>query len=184
MRLQFKWFAVLALLAVGACASEQTDGFEKLSDGSFVLDVPFEGGPLLDGVRCWPSGGDFDCLAIRRFDSPTLLVTRYATTSLSEFPASGQRFGCLFEPTPNEWFRQIIAREPITEPDDAVLIRTVPRIGRKDEWSRAEAVELLRRNGVPLDEYIDCRAVQEVLVTKGSQGLMRDELDIRDLVGL
>ena len=63
-------------------------------------------------------------------------------------------------------------------------MRAVPRIGRKDEWTRAEALELLRRNDVPPDEYVDCRAVQEVLVTKGSQGLMRDELDIRDLVGL
>ncbi|WP_137681750.1 hypothetical protein [Aurantiacibacter suaedae] len=175
---------MIALLAVSSCGSEETDGFERLADGSLLREVPFQGGPLLDGLRCWPSGDDFDCLAIRRFDPPTLLVTRYVTGSLSDTPSGGRRFGCLFEPAPTEWFRQVIAREPIIEQDDAALMRTVPRIGRKEEWSRPEAVELLRRNGVPANEYVDCRAVHEVLVTNGSQGLMRGELDIRDLVGL
>jgi len=183
MRLQLKWFAAIALLAVGSCASEEINGFERLADGSLLHEVPFQGGPLVDGLRCWPSGEDFDCLAIRRFDPPTLLVTRYVAGSLSDTPSGGRRFGCLIEPTPAEWFRQMIAREPITEQNDGVLVRTVPRIGREEEWSRPEAVELLRRNGASSNEYVDCRAVQEVLVTKGSQGLMRSELDIRDLVG-
>ena len=183
MRLQLKWFALIALLAVGSCASEETDGFKRSADGSFLHEVPFQGGPLLDGLRCWPSGDNFDCFAIQRFDPPTLLVTRYVASSLSGTPSGGRRFGCLFEPTPAEWFRQLIAREPITKQDDAVLVRTVPRIGRKEEWSRSEAAELLRRNGASPNDYVDCQAVQAVLVTKGSEGLMRGELDIRDLVG-
>ena len=182
-RARFALNALFAILVLGACASEPTDRFEKLLDGSMLHAVPFEGGPLLEGSRCWPRGAGYDCIAIRRFDPPTLLVTRYATESMSRIHTQRQRFGGLFEPTPDEWFRQMIARDSITSQDEAVSVRSIPRIGQKDEWSREEAVELLRRMGVSPSEYLDCRAIQEVLVTSGTQGLMEGELDAEDLFG-
>ena len=175
--------AVIFSAVLAACTSGATDGFENLPDGSYLYAVPYRGGPLIEGSRCWAKGRTFVCIALKRFDAPTFLVTRYATTKLDTSTRSGQRFGCLFEPTSDEWFRQLIGRKPISAQTDAMLARSISRVRSEEGWSRSEAITLLRENGGSAADYLDCRAIQEFVLTNGVQGLLDRELEISQILG-
>ena len=182
MRYHHLQFVVMAFAMLSACASGATEGYERLPDGSFLRATSYKGGPLIEGTRCWKRSRNYDCLVLRRFEPPTFLVTRYATSNLDGVPYEGQHFGCLFEPTGDEWFRQVISRESVSKQPGEMLVRSVPRTGVQNEWSRAEAHRLLRENDAAASDFIDCRALQEVLVTSGVRGLLQSDLAVTRLL--
>lgn len=167
-------YGILGVLALVACQDDR-DGRTELADGSFLSKSRFRNGPLVQGVRCWASGNEFDCVRLTRFEPPTILVTRYRVATLASSGRERVQFGCLFDPAPGEWFAQIISRAAIQSESDAEFINRVRRTGPKLDWTKPEVTRRLRELGVHVDHYLDCRKIYKSMLLEGADNILESK---------
>ena len=168
VRVRNYFLVVSAILLIFACRYQGGE-WHQISDGSYVQKYRFHHGQLVEGVRCWDRGGSFDCVRMQRLKPPTILLNRYQVSSLNSTNTIGGHFGCLLEPSSSEWFRQIISNSFIRGVNDAAFTKSVPRLGRKNEWTKKQAVLVLKKIGGSGEDYLNCRSASEIIVINGSE---------------
>lgn len=169
---------ILGILAIAAC-QDNHDGWNELADGSFLNESRYNNGPLIQGDRCWPSEGEFDCVRIRRFEPPTILIARYRVPNLMSSGQQSAHFGCLFDANPDEWFAQIVSNGSIRSQRDSELTNRVPKNGPKMYWSKNDVAKKFDHYGLNEDLYLECRELYKSIILVGSNDLLRSDLLVR-----